>query len=124
MVLYDFNNVLNAYPMEVLQEAADTVDQPYAIVSLLRTEGRNYLSLRERAIKTRECIVALSSKIRENRAMIETNIKYKIIKMLHWKNVMCALDDKPHEWQGEKSKEPEQLKLDVHKKPVYLIKFD
>lgn len=81
-VLYDCNNVLNAYSMETLQKQARTVDKKYAIVSLLYTKGKNFLGLKEQAKRTGECIVALTAKIKGNRKMVETGLKYKVMKKI------------------------------------------
>lgn len=122
-VLYDYNNVLNTFTLETLEKAANTEGKEYAIVSLLRTKGDNYNDLKQMAMEDGECIVALTLKFRGNRVKIETGLKYKVIKLLRWKNVECALDDKPHEWYSDTCKKSQDLKLDHHKKPVYMVKL-
>jgi hypothetical protein len=121
-VLFDFNNVLNAYPMELLQKRAGVLNLPYAIVSLLMTQGANYHELKKRAEETGECIVALTARLKRKREHVETCLKYKCMKHMHWKNVICALDDKPHEWYSDpKKKVGKKLPLDPKKKAVYKI---
>lgn len=126
-VLYDYHNVIDAYSLDTLKLAAGTQDKPYAIVSLLTSTGRNWESLKSRALLTGECIVALVVKNvkRKKRKETETSIKYRVMELLNWNIVECALDDKPWEWEGKRScKEEEILKRDrEHKKSVYLIKF-
>jgi hypothetical protein len=123
-VLFDFNNVLNAYPLKLLQKETGTLDQPYAIVSLLMTKGHNFEGLHQRALETGECIVALTAKIKGERVKKETGLKYQVMKKLHWKNVQFAVDDKPHEWYSDSEIFATQLlSLDASKKPVYKISF-
>lgn len=123
-VLYDFNNVLNAYSMELLQRRAEVENLPYAIVSLLMTQGTNFHSLKDRAKERGECIVALTAKLKGDRTRKETCLKYKIMKLMHWKNVICALDDKPHEWFPSPGvKLGKKLPLNPKKKPVFKITF-
>ena len=121
-VLFDYNNVLNAYELAFLQRRAHVKNLPYAIVSLLMTEGKNFQNLRERAKRTGECIMALTSKFKQRRLQAETCLKYRVMELMNWKNVICALDDKPHEWYSTpKNKVGKKLKLDPNKKPVYKI---
>ena len=111
-VLFDYNNVLNAYPMELLAKQARVTGLPYAIVSLLMTQGDNFNNLRERAKNTGECIIALTAKIKGNRVKVETSLKYVAMKKMHWENVQCAIDDKPHEWYHSDSNISQSRKLD------------
>jgi hypothetical protein len=124
VVLYDYNNVLNAYSLESLQKAARTKQEPYAIVSLLMTQGANFHGLRNRAKETGETIVAVTAKIKGDRKSVETGLKYQVMLKMHWTRVKCALDDKPHEWYStDEQKKPPKLPLDPRKKPVYRIDF-
>lgn len=121
-ILFDYNNVLNAYDPAVLRTAAGVPDVPYAIVSLLRTRGDNYEALRQRSISTGETIVALTVKIHGEKERVETCMKYKAMGLLRWKS-KWAFDDKPHEWYSKPHSKPNlsPLKLDKNKKPVYMI---
>lgn len=121
-ILFDYNNVLNAYEPEVLRTSAGVPDVPYAIVSLLRTRGDNYEALRQRSISTGETIVAITVKIQGEKERVETCIKYKVMLLLRWKS-KWAFDDKPHEWYSKPHSKPNlyPLKLDKNKKPVYML---
>lgn len=124
-VLFDFNNVLNAYPLKVLQKETGAVDKSYAIVSLLMTKGDNFQALKQRSLETGECIVALTAKIKGQRVEKETGLKYAAMKKLHWTSVEFAVDDKPHEWfrSDASRRDVHLLALDPLKKPVYKICF-
>ena len=124
LVLYDFNNVLNAHTLEKLQSVARTKDKPYAIVSFLHTKGKNFIALKQRAQDTGECIVALTSKLKGNKKWIETGLKNKVINLMEWENVECAIDDKPHEWYDNKNSRSVKLRLNPQKKQVYLVKLN
>ena len=122
-ILFDYNNVLNVYTRQELLKAAKLEPQPYAIVSLLMTTGENFQSLKKQAQETKECIVAVTAKIKGNRQAVETGLKYAVMKKLHW-SAMAAFDDKPHEWFSPEGKyQYRQLKLDAQKKPVYVINY-
>jgi len=121
-ILFDYNNVLNAYTPEQLRTAANVPDVPYAIVSLLRTTGDNYEALKQRAQTTGETIVALTVKIHGQKEKVETCMKYKAMKLLRWGTVKWAFDDKPHIFYSKPNQvKPQPLPLDHNKKPVYLI---
>lgn len=124
-ILFDYNNVLNAYEPRVLRDAARVPDVPYAIVSLLRTKGDNFNALRERSKKTGETIVALTVKIQGQKERVERCMKYKVMKLLHW-NSKWAFDDKPHEWCKTQKSIPvlKRLKLDPSKKEVFMIPLE
>jgi hypothetical protein len=123
-VLYDYDNVLNAYSLDRLARAAGTVDWPYAIVSLLATQGDNFEQLRRLSEETKQCVVAITAKFRGNRVDCETGVKYIAMCEMHWNDtVECALDDKPHEWFGNQNQNPILLDLDKDKKPVYCIRY-
>ena len=128
-ILFDFNNVLNAYTMRELHAAAKTFPgAPYAIVSLLSSKGLNFAALGQRAAETGECIVALTVKIRGNRVESETGIKHSAMKRMHWAGVEHAIDDKPHEWHeptkdGAVALPQIRLLMDASKKPVYLVQL-
>ena len=125
LVLFDYNNVLNAYPMEYLQKQAGVIGCRYAIVSLLITQGRNFEGLRERARQTGECIVALTVKVNGNREVFETGLKYRAMQLMHWHHAICALDDKPHEWYApNQKKKGKRVKLQPQKKPVFRIEIE
>lgn len=121
-VLFDYNNVLNAYTMEQLQKAGGIENLPYAIVSLLRTRGNNYMNLRERAKDTGECIIAVTAILKGNRVEAETSLKHRVIGIMGWKNVLFGIDDKPHEWyKNPQTPRGKKLKLSANKKPVYKV---
>jgi len=128
-ILFDFNNVLNAYTQNELLKASKIENMPYAIVSLLMTTGDNFKSLKEQAYRTGECIVALTAKLKGNRKQHETGLKYAVMKKLGWNKVLYAFDDKPHEWMHPRQIDIGRqdnatvLDLDPKKKPVYLITF-
>lgn len=122
IVLYDYNNVLNAYTMEELQKEGGLQNLPYAIVSLIGGKGQYFQNLMDRAKEKNECIVALTAKIRGDRVNTETCLKYVAMKKMHWKNVKWAVDDKPHEWyKTPTNKVGKKIKLDENKKDVYRI---
>lgn len=124
LVLFDFNNVLNAYELDFLQQQSNTQNQPYAIVSLLVGKGKNFQSLKQRALDTGECIVALTCKTtggKLGRHQFEQGVKLRVMIILNWHKAMVALDDKPHEWLPRGAPLPKPLKLDPSKKPIYKV---
>ena len=121
-VLFDFNNVLNAYSMNELQRVAKVVGKPYAIVSLLMSQGKNFQDLKRRASETKECIIALTTKLKKNRQEVETGLKFRIIELMRWRRVSVAIDDKPHEWFNPVRKNViRELPLDPKKEPVFMV---
>jgi len=121
-VLFDFNNVLNAYEMSYLQRCGGIENLPYAIVSLLNSQGRNWKVLRERAKESGECIIALTVRVKGQRVKVETCLKHRAMELMGWSNVICAIDDKPHEWYSTPEKKcGKKMKLDPMKKSVFKI---
>jgi hypothetical protein len=108
--------------MSFLQKRAGVENLDYAIVSLLMTQGANFHSLKKRAKETGECILALTSRFKKQRLQAETCLKYRAMELMGWKEVICAIDDKPHEWYSNpKKKVGKKMNLDPKKKPVYKI---
>ena len=89
------------------------------------TQGANYQNLKKRAEETGECIVAITARLKQQRKQVETSLKYQLMKKMHWENVICAIDDKPHEWYADAdTKVGKKLSLDSQKKPVYKIPIE
>lgn len=124
LVLIDSHNVEDTYPLSLLQEKAEAEGMSFAIVSFLAGMGDNYRMLKKQAERTGYCIVALVGKLKGNRHTDETSVKFQALNHLHWKNVVMALDDKPHMWSHpEKIFPVKVLDLDPTKKAVYKITF-